>query len=387
MTKEEIEKNLIFLFIRGSHAYGLNTETSDEDFGGVCLPTKNVIYGIEKFEQDDTDWFDEKGTKLDKVIYNLTKAVTLMTDCNPNMLDFLYAPERVIKFTTPQWQKFVDIKDEFLCIKVRWSFQGYALSQLRRLESHRGYLLNPPKKEPMRTDYGLSERSIFPETQCEVIARLSTDYVKEEERDNFYSEMTQMFDKEGALVFKKYIPKEFYMVAIDDFKKRQKEFLHMMSSISTRFLKDELIDVAQNELRYLSARYNWKRYKDWQKSRNIKRSEMEKKAGFDCKHAVHLYRLLKMCKEIMQGKSVLVDRTNIDKDYLMEIRNGNVPFEKVLSDAEQLNKEIDVLYKNCKLPESPNFEKINKIKVEILDEQMSKNIDFAKISNNYTNNY
>ena len=39
MTIEELRKSgwIAFEYIRGSHAYGLNTETSDVDMGGVFI--------------------------------------------------------------------------------------------------------------------------------------------------------------------------------------------------------------------------------------------------------------------------------------------------------------------------------------------------------------
>jgi len=367
MNKTDIEKNTIFLFTRGSQAYGTNTPESDEDIGGICLPSKKVLYGIEKFEQDDK-WVDENGEKSDKVVYNLNKALDLMLECNPNMLDFLYAPEKVIKLTTPTWQRIVDVRDEFLCLKAKWAFQGYATSQLNRIKTHRAYLLNPPKKKPERDDYDLPEKSVFPETQYEVIAKLSSKYVDPEKQDKFYSEVTKMFDREGALIFKKYIPTEYYPFAIADFKKRQKEFLHMISSISGTFLKDEYNKMAENELRYISARYNWQRYRRWQKGRNPKRKEMEAKCGIDAKHAMHLTRLLLMAVEIMEGKGVLVDRTNIDRDLLMEILDGKWTFEQVMELSNKLNEKADNLYKSCTLPNNPNYDLINKIRLEILEE-------------------
>ena len=367
MNKIEIEKNTIFLFERGSQAYGTNTFQSDIDYGGVCLPSKRVLYGIEKFEQDDV-WKDEKGEKVDKVIFNFNKALDLMLECNPNMLDFIYAPERVIKLTTPTWKRITDIRNEFLSMKAKWAFQGYATSQLNRIKTHRSYLLNPPKKEPTRADYDLPERSIFPETQYEVIAKLSSQYVDPDKQDEFYSEVTKMFDREGALIFKKYIPIEYYPFAIEDFKRRQKEFLHMISSVSGTFLKDEYNKMAENELRYISSMYNWKRYIDWKKGRNKKRAEIESKCGMDGKFASHLIRLLGMAVEIMEGKGVLVDRTNIDRDILMEIRNGQWTFEQVVELSDKLNAQADNLYKSCTLPNNPNYELINKIRLDILEE-------------------
>jgi len=367
MNKKEIEKNTIFLFTRGSHAYGTNTPESDVDIGGICLPSKAVLYGIKKFDQEDR-WTDEKGEKSDKVIFNLNKAVELMKGSNPNMLDFIYAPERVIKLTTPIWKRFVDVRDEFLSLKAKWAFQGYATEQLNRIKTHRGYLLNPPVSEPNRADFNLPERSVFPETQCEVIAKLSSQYVSEENQDKFYSDVTKMFDREGALIFKKYIPIEYYPFAIEDFKRRQKEFLHMISSVSGTFLKDEYKNMAENELRYISARYNWQRYKKWKDGRNKRRSEMEVKCGYDSKHAMHLTRLLFMSVEIMQGKGVLVDRTNIDSDILMEIRDGRWTFDRVIELSNKLYAQSDALYKTCKLPNEPNHELIDGIRLEILEE-------------------
>lgn len=369
MNKNDIEKNMIFQFVRGSQAYGTNTPESDEDIGGICLPINEVLYGIDKFEQDDK-WVDENGEKQDKVIYNLTKAVELMLQSNPNMLDFLYAPERVITLTTPIWDRFLDIRDEFLSVKAKWAFQGYAISQLNRIQTHRHYLLNPPKKKPERADYDLPEKSVFPETQLEVIAKLSSEYVAEELREKFYKEFEQLFDKEGALIFKKYIPIEYYPFAIKDFKHNQKQFLHMISSISGIFLKDEYTHMAQNELKFLSANYNWQRYMKWKKGRNKKRAEMEKKCGYDTKHAMHLVRLLTMSVEILQGKGVLVDRTNIDLDLLMPIRDGNIPFEEILNIANGLKKDGDVLYTGNTLPDEPNREKIHDVLIMTLDEHM-----------------
>ncbi len=370
MNKAEIEQNLIFLFTRGSQAYGTNTPESDEDIGGICLPSRNVIYGINKFEQDD-NWVDENGEKVDKTIYGLNKAIELLLQSNPNMLDFLYAPERCIKYETDEWVSIRDIRDDFLSIKAKWTFQGYAVSQLNRIETHRGYLLNPVDK-PLRENFGLPEKSIFPETQIEVLAKISSQWVNPNEQDTFFSEMSRLMDSEGSLIFKKYIEPKFYPIAIEDYKKRQKEFLRMISSVSQYFLKDEYIDVAQKELSFISAVKSWESYKRWKQNRNPKRKEIEARSGFDCKHASHLIRLLKMSTEILSGKGVLVDRTNIDREYLLDIRNGKYTFEQVLEESNKLNKEADELYKTTKLAKKPNLNKINELRMDILERHLWK---------------
>ena len=48
----------------GSQAHGLATESSDLDTRGVCIPSKAVLFGLERFEQ----WQSEGG---DHVIFSL----------------------------------------------------------------------------------------------------------------------------------------------------------------------------------------------------------------------------------------------------------------------------------------------------------------------------
>lgn len=280
MNKQEIQQNMMFLFTRGSQAYGTNNAQSDEDIGGICLPTREVILGVNKFEQDDR-WVDENGEKVDKSIYNFTKAMDLFCENNPNMLDFLYAPERCIKFETDEWAKVRDIRDDFMCIKSKWTYQGYAVSQLNRIRTHRSYLLNPVT-EPSREKFGLPENSIFPETQIGVLAKISSQWVVPEDQDAFFTEVSRLMDSEGSLIFKKYIEPQFYPIAIEDFKKRQKEFLRMIASVGQHFLKEEYLDMAHKELKYMAACKNWEAYRRWKKNRNPARQKLEAKSGYDC---------------------------------------------------------------------------------------------------------
>lgn len=364
MNEQEIDKNLLFLFVRGSQAYGTNNDASDEDLGGVCMPSTKVILGHEVFEQKDD--YVENGVKTDKVVYGLQKAFELLIQNNPNMLDFLYAPDRCVKLMTPEWERIMQVRDEFLCMKAKWAYQGYAVAQLNRIDTHRKYLLNP-MSEPTRKGFGLPKESIFPETQIEIIAQLSSEYVEGgANRDAFYGEITQLFDREGVLIFKKYINPDMYPFAIKDFKKRQKAFLRMISSVSGTFLKDEYADMAHRELKFLAANQQWIAYKRWSEERNEKRKVLEAKCGYDAKHAMHLIRLLRMSVEIMEGRGVLVDRTNIDRDELMNIRNGNVKFDDILQQAKELNEKADQLYKLNPLKQEPNHEIIDTLKLDLL---------------------
>jgi len=371
MTEQEIEENKVFMFVRGSHAYGLNNADSDEDLGGIALPSRDVVLGFDEFKQKD-DYVDATGTKTDTSVYNILKALDLIANNNPNMLDFLYAPDRCIRLLKPEWEHIMEYRDQFLCKKAKWAYQGYATDQLNRLETHRSYLLHP-MTQPTREAFNLPAKSIFPENQLAVIARLSSEYVPEDKQNMFYKDMSALFDHEGAMTFKKYVSHDMCPFAIADFKRRDDEFLRMIGSVSQHFLKDEYRNMAHQELKYLAACDQWVAYKRWQKQRNPKRKLLEEKCGYDAKHAAHLIRLLRMGCEIMQGKGVNVDRTNIDREHLYKIRIGDVKFDDMMAECKELNDVIDDAYSNNNiLPLEQNTELFTRLKREIIEQALTK---------------
>jgi predicted nucleotidyltransferase len=74
----------VLLVRHGSNAYGTNTASSDEDFKGVAIPTKEYFFGSKRFEQAEL-----KAPDPDAVIYDIRKFFSLAADCNPNPLKLL----------------------------------------------------------------------------------------------------------------------------------------------------------------------------------------------------------------------------------------------------------------------------------------------------------
>jgi len=376
MPKNNIEKlvtdNIIFQGVLGSHAYGINIEGSDEDIGGVALiPDKDYYIGNKSFGQLDS-FKDENGNKIDKVIYNFEKIIKLASDCNPNIMDYLFLPDKCIQICKPEWQRVLENWDMFISKKARFTFSGYAYSQLSRIKNHRNYLLNPPKKKPERIDFKLSEKSIFPETQYEAIVNISTDFVEPELRDDFYIECTSMVDEQMYGIFNRYIKDTLVPVALQRFKVGQKHFLTMLSSIQSMYLKDEYTVMASNELAYSVAKKYWDKYQDWKKNRNPARQKLEAKCGFDAKHAGHLIRIMRMGLEILEGKGILVDRTNIDRDELLDIRLGNVPFDNVIEMYDKYEEKMKTIYNDSPIPKAVDLEKINQLKMDIIEKRVWK---------------
>jgi hypothetical protein len=197
----------------------------------------------------------------------------------------------------PAWTPIHENRHLFLSKKVRFTFSGYAFAQLKKIESHRGFLMNGNLKKPERADFGLPPDSkISPEHQ-NAIYSLSEDWVKPE--------------------------------------------------VKAEVLKEKA---------YFKALRTYKAYKDWETQRNPQRRELEAKYGYDTKYASHLVRLIRMAKEILSTGIVQVHRP--DADELLAIRRGAWSYDQVVDFARNADAELDALYALSPLPREPDRAKI-----------------------------
>jgi hypothetical protein len=88
------------------------------------------------------------------VVFELGKFVTLAAAANPSALEVLFADERDWVLATPAWRALHAQRHVFLTRRVHQTFVGYALAQLKRIETHRAWLLRPPTHEPARDEFG-----------------------------------------------------------------------------------------------------------------------------------------------------------------------------------------------------------------------------------------
>ena len=117
---------VVYRCVLGSHAYGLATEHSDVDRRGIYLPPARLhwsLYGV-------PDQLENKQT--DEVYWELRKFVVLALKANPNILECLYSP--VIEVATPVAEALLAMRSSFLSKHVYQTYNGYVLSQFKRLE-------------------------------------------------------------------------------------------------------------------------------------------------------------------------------------------------------------------------------------------------------------
>lgn len=150
------EYELILLHTAGSRLYGNSTDKSDWDFRGVFIAPKETKLGIlGKVEQlDGIDvWKSLKKAGLDLVqtddivIYELNRFAALAADNNPNCMDTLcvdYNNPAYTMYINDKGKELIDNRHLFLSSKLKFTFSGYAISQLAKIKNRDKYLTKYP---------------------------------------------------------------------------------------------------------------------------------------------------------------------------------------------------------------------------------------------------
>lgn len=118
------EPDLLYFALTGSRAYGIHTESSDHDYRGVFMNTPEEVYGLQV-----RDFQEYEG---DLVLYSLRKFVKLAAGANPNILELLFLPQECVLYTHSVFNKILLNRHLFLTKKVKHTYSGYAMSQLKR---------------------------------------------------------------------------------------------------------------------------------------------------------------------------------------------------------------------------------------------------------------
>jgi len=283
MSEAFWETNIIYKTVAGSHAYGLATEESDYDARGVCIPSRRSLLGLTPFEQRE-----ESGEAGDRVIYGLGKFVRLGLACNPSIIELLYTEPHFVLFINEYGKELLSHRDLFLTRQVRHTFASYAISQLRRIERHHRWIVNPPDHQPTQEEFGgwfTGSRYRFPDSDA--------------------------------------------------------------------------------ERSYRAALKHWNEYQTWQRNRNPARAELERRFGYDTKHAMHLLRLLRMGMEILETGQVHVYRP--DREWLLAVRNGLLSYEALVGLAGSYETRLAGLSATSRLPVAPDVDAAEQMVVEMHD--------------------
>lgn len=263
IDKEYIDKHTVFSTTTGSVSYGLNTPESDVDVRGIAIIDDPKYYFgfLDRFEQfDDPD--------VDMTTYDIRKAFLLMADGNPNCLEMLYTKDEFRHKVHPLFERVLENRDKFLSRNVRFRYTGYSFSQLKRIKTHRGWLLNPPGKKPERSDYGLpNEKTLTKDDMNAFYKVMANLFQNTAEYTNLSESTKEELEKSNwfGLVQRRGVPDNCF------------QEVQQLTGAT-----DQWMDALQKEQAYNNAKKAYQSYQQWKNNRNPKRAELEAKFGYDC---------------------------------------------------------------------------------------------------------
>lgn len=314
-TNPRLSGRIMLLGLSGSYGYGTNREGSDVDFRGVALNLPSDLIGLTSFEQ-----FEDRTT--DTVIYGFNKFVSLLVNCNPNIIELLGLDDDQYYIRSELGQTLLDNRHLFLSKRAAASFGHFADAQLRRLQN--------------------------------AIAR---DSLPQSEREQHILRSVRN--------------------SLEDFNKRQRE----EERNNTRLYVDAAVTEGLDTEIFLDVdlkHYPLRRYTDMMNTLNsvirdydkIGKRNHKKDDTHLNKHAMHLIRLFMMGIDILQNEEIRTHRPKEDLTLLMSIRNGDYMEEGKMSDRffdmlADYEERFEQAERASTLPDTPDMDRIEELVEEI----------------------
>jgi hypothetical protein len=122
----DLEQLVIYRCVVGSRAYGLESDESDIDRRGIYLAPADLEWSLfgapEQFEDNAAQ----------ACYWELQKFLIMALKANPNILECLYSP--IVEKVTPLGEELLAMREAFLSQMIFQTFNGYAMSQFKKIE-------------------------------------------------------------------------------------------------------------------------------------------------------------------------------------------------------------------------------------------------------------
>jgi uncharacterized protein len=314
-TDKNLGSNIIILALGGSHAYGMDKETSDLDVRGIALNPKEDILLGKDFEQ-------VVNVDTDTTIYSCNKMLQLLSSSNPNTIEILGCKPEHYLHLSDIGEKLLENKKMFLSKVCIHTFAGYAGAQMRRLQNKAARLVGQAENEAHilqsinNAKYDFKHR-YYPHDDSDI--RL---YIDKAVQEGYNSEI-------------------FMDISLKHYPLR--DWAGMW-----------------NEMKTIVSSY----------AKIGKRNEKAISHDKLGKHMAHLIRLYMMCIDILEKEEIITYRAD-EHDLLMRIRNGEFLDENRQPKAEfydllnEYEKRFEYAKNNTSLPDVPDYKHINEFKMYV----------------------
>ena len=375
----------LLLVIRGSHAYGTNIETSDTDYAGVFIQSKEDIFGFNYKEQINDD-------KNDTVIYEIKRFLQLLASNNPTVLELLNTPKDCIIYKDPIFDLVLENRDKFITKVCAKSFGGYGKMQIQKAKGQ-NKKQNWEKDKVTRKDvldfvYVIEGPKSIPWKKWND-GRYEEKFIGVVNVPNAMNVYAVYYDTDAHLYFSENISEETRIILakqIELLKIRKEsgqpmgfgykglvktgEGQNVAESNALRLSsipkgEEPICNIVYNKDGYSEHCKDFKSYEDWLANKNDARWVDVKSHGqkIDGKNMMHSRRLMDMAREIALGLGINVRRENAQE--LIDIRKGKIDLQTLIDQVEAEIIEIDELFASSNLPDKVDESFVNELLIKI----------------------
>lgn len=419
---------LLYEFVRGSTSQGCNTEQSDVDTGGVFMcPIEQLLgLGLDYQEQIQSDKHDDVWYELNKFMRLLLSSNPTMLEClfvddefvlyeHPIMTEikkhrdkfitkacfkplFGYSRSQIEKMRGLNKKIVNPITERLGTLDFCYTYYKQGSSKIKNWLEYRGLKQNYcglVNVANMRDNYSVfydwgnhfANEGISADDLVEafldrtnydtinIVKRIKTGEKDQEENlrkaqfknmVNFIVKLYGMYDEDDAVA----------EISIRDWYENRKPigYKGMVNEKETS-TELRLSSVEKGELPICYISYNkdgfsqhcrqYKEYKEWEENRNPVRYESNLNKNYDSKNAMHCLRLMQMCIEVARGEGFNVNRRNIDREFLLDVRNHKYEYDELREIMLKKDEEMNEAIKVSTIPDEIDVNFVNDLLLEI----------------------
>ena len=401
------EGRVLYHVLRGSHAYNLNTEKSDEDYSAVFLCNPQELLGL------GFDYKDQvSDAKHDNTWFEIGCYLKLLLKSNPTVMEYLFVPKRcIVGDIHPMFIPILENRKEFLSKQLFNPLFGYAKQQLNKC---RGYnkMCNWEKdkitrKTPFDFCYTFKEQGStkmlnwlenrgLKQKYCGLvntpnmhdIYSLFYDWGNHFQNEGITFDNLKKCDNESTLINLRHFIVDFYNIQsgqeFEEWFNNQKPIGYSgimgedgesntirLSSVTKG--EKPICHMSYNETGYTKHCVDYKNYQTWLKERNPVRFESNLNHNYDAKNVSHMVRLIHMGLELAQDGSTLNVERTWDRDFILKVKNHGFEFDEIMEYVEGKTAEFNKAIETSTLKEKIDVDFVNDLLIDIRKQQL-KNI-------------
>lgn len=388
---------ILYEYVRGSHLYSTNVETSDEDFGGIYIMPNDALLGLGLDYQNEI-----KDATNDKCIWELGRFLELALSSNPTVLEALFVPDDKVVYEHSVIKELRKHRNDFISKKCFAPFGGYAVSQIKKAQGQNKKIHWDMENMTRKTVLDFCYTS---HNQGSINIQ---DWLKKNHLDQRYCGLVNIPNRPGIYglyydwaayfhfenidwyrvdfgtegvnrPFNKFLTFDDAMIIQDRIKNKlfygykgivEPDDVSRSNTVRLSSIpKGELpiCEISYNSNGYASHCKKWKEYEEWRQKRNKARYESNLEGErsdnpdlkYDSKNMMHCFRLMAMAKEIAEGKGVILDRTGIDREFLLDVRNRKYGYSELQEKMLQLKDVMDKAIENSTIKDDIDPKMVN----------------------------